>query len=182
VRYWRNALHGTNYTSLNALVLLDPDGEAYADEGVAGTLSLLPPVPRGALIVELAAGAGRFTPWLARRASQVLANDLIPEFIAMNRARCEAAGVSNVDFRVGDAAQFVWPEPGTVHLVFINWLLMCLTDAEARGVLKQAIASLAPGGAVFLHESGDLDIAPETAHYEPYSAEYPAQYRHPAWY
>src|SRR5262245_9918182 len=60
VRYWRNALHGTNYPSLNTLMLLDPDGEAYADEEVAGTLSLLPPVPRGALIVELAAGAGRF--------------------------------------------------------------------------------------------------------------------------
>jgi hypothetical protein len=49
VRYWRNALHGTNYPSLNTLMLLDPDGEAYADEEVVGTLSLLPPVPRAAI-------------------------------------------------------------------------------------------------------------------------------------
>ncbi len=182
LRYWQSELQGSNYQSLDTLMLLDPDGEAYSAEEVAGTLSLLPQLSPDAFIVELAAGAGRFTPWFAARAGRVLANDLIPEFIAMNQQRCAAAGLRNIEFRVGDAAQFVWPEEGTVQLVFINWLLMYLSDDEARTVLARALKSLAPDGRLFLHESGDLDIAPETAQYAPYSDEYPARYRHPSWY
>lgn len=182
LRYWQSELQGPHYQSLDTLMLLDPDGEAYSAEEVAGTLNLLPPLPPAAFIVELAAGAGRFTPWFAARAGRVLANDLIPEFIAMNQQRCAAAGFDNIEFRVGDATEFVWPEAGSVQLVFINWLLMYLSDDEAREVLARALKSLAPDGRLFLHESGDLEVAPETAQYAPYSDEYPARYRHPSWY
>ncbi len=91
-------------------------------------MQLLPSLPAGALIVELAAGAGRFTPLLAQHAEKVIANDFIPEFIALNRTRCAAEG--------------------------------CL----------------------FVHESADDATPPEIPADEPYSAEYPARYRHHEWY
>lgn len=53
--------------------------------------------------LELAAGVGRITPFLAARAGHLTAIEFVPEFAARNTAKCAAKGIRNVTVITADA-------------------------------------------------------------------------------
>ncbi|KAF9589894.1 hypothetical protein IFM89_029257 [Coptis chinensis] len=81
--------------------------------------------------LELGAGIGRFTGELAKEAGQVLALDFIESVIKKNE--CTNGHFKNDKFMCVDVTS---PElkitPGSVDLIFSNWLLMYLFDHEVR--------------------------------------------------
>ncbi|HSU84134.1 MAG TPA: class I SAM-dependent methyltransferase, partial [Thermoanaerobaculia bacterium] len=71
-----------------------------AGRGDGGLWAWAASVPPGCRVLELGAGTGRATAWLARAAAQVVALELAPEMIAV--ARRKLAGLSNVRFLAAD--------------------------------------------------------------------------------
>lgn len=60
---------------------------------------------RGKDVLDIGTGDGRIAFDLARHARRVVAVDPQEGAVAQARARCEAVGLRNVEFRVGDAAR-----------------------------------------------------------------------------
>ncbi|KAF5203175.1 Phosphoethanolamine n-methyltransferase, partial [Thalictrum thalictroides] len=107
-------------------------------------LSLLPPF-KGKSVLELGAGIGRFTGELAKEAGQVLALDFIESVIKKNES--VNGHFKNVKFKCADVTS---PDlkitPGSVDLIFSNWLLMYLADNEVENLAKKMVDWLKIGG------------------------------------
>ena len=148
--FWRVSAPLAGTDAVTAL-MTGGDSEQRSAEEVAAILRLLPPIGTSDLVIEPAAGTGRFTLEFVRRAGRVHAWDLIPEFVDANRRRC--ARYRNATIEVADARTF--DPPGGATLVFVKWLLMYVTDDEATRLIGRFLQTLAPGGSLFLHESCD---------------------------
>ena len=98
-------------------------------------LSMLGSV-EGQRVVELGAGIGRFTGELAVTAESVLAVDFMEHLIAENREVNQR--FQNVRWASEDATQMVLP-PDSADVVFSNWLLMYLNDAEVAKLAADCI-------------------------------------------
>ena len=88
--------------------------------------------------IELAAGVGRITPFLAARASHLTTIEFVPEFSARNAAKCAAKGITNVTFITADARQEE-NFPASIDLAFVKWILMYLKDDDASALLARII-------------------------------------------
>lgn len=123
----------------------------------------------GLNVLELGAGIGRFTgPLAAAGAAGVTAVDFMANLIAENEA-AHAARFPAIVFKVGDATELAYP-PATFDVVFSNWLLMYLGDAECAKLAADALGWTKPGGTVFFREScfrqsGDRARATNPTHY-----------------
>ncbi|MEZ4587954.1 MAG: class I SAM-dependent methyltransferase [Gemmatimonadales bacterium] len=101
----------------------------------------------GARVVELGAGTGKNSVWLAERAAQVIALDLSPGMQRVARERSGSLPVRQVrhDVRAG------WPiRTGTADLVVSNLVLEHVEDLTP--VFQEAARALAVGGELFLSE------------------------------
>ncbi len=96
--------------------------------------------------LDVAAGEGRNSVWLASRGWQVTAVDFSAVGLDKGRRLAEQAGVS-VDWVCADVRDYE-PEPGSFELVLIAYLQ--LREAELDGVLRRAVRALAPGGVLLL--------------------------------
>ncbi|KAF5193131.1 Phosphoethanolamine n-methyltransferase [Thalictrum thalictroides] len=109
-------------------MMLDSKASDLDKEERPEVLSLLPPF-KGKSVLELGAGIGRFTGELAKEAGQVLALDFIQSVIKKNES--VNGHFKNVKFKCADVTS---PDlkitPGSVDLIFSNWLLMYLADNE----------------------------------------------------
>uniref|UniRef100_A0A915J674 phosphoethanolamine N-methyltransferase n=1 Tax=Romanomermis culicivorax TaxID=13658 RepID=A0A915J674_ROMCU len=94
--------------------------------------------------------ASRFTPILAARAQHVIAADIVESFIEVNRKNNQHLG--NVSFQTGEASEMK-VDANSIDLLFTNWLLMYLTDAEVIHLLKNALHWLSDGGYMHIRES-----------------------------
>ena len=107
--------------------------------------------PAGSLVLEAGCGVGAQTVALARNSpwAQIVSVDISEDSIAVAKARTDAAGVSNVQFRQADI--FALPfEPESFDHVFVCFLLEHLSrPLEALAVLK---GSLKPGGTITVIE------------------------------
>ena len=110
---------------LNAAAI--KDGEYAVDIG-CGT---------GGTALPLAQGAGA--------TGQVLGVDISEPLIAEARKRADRAGVTNVDFEVGDAGAFAF-EPGKADLLFSRFGVMFFGDPY--GAFKNIRKGIKPGGRV----------------------------------
>ena len=110
-------------------------------------LRLLPPVT----IADLGAGEGGFALLLARTARRVIAVDSSARMIDVGRAEALRAGVSNVEFRLGDMEELPLGA-GEVDLVWISQSLHHALHPERA--LAEAARILAPGGRIVI-----LDLA-----------------------
>lgn len=125
--------------------------------------------------MELGAGIGRFTADVAKDATSVIALDFMQNLIDQNK---ESNGhLGNIDFRCGDATQLDL-ESGCADVVFSNWLLMYLSDAEIEKLAMNMLRWLDEGGIVFFREScfrqsGDRSRSNNPTHYRN-----PRQYFH----
>ncbi|WP_394769121.1 class I SAM-dependent methyltransferase [Lacisediminihabitans sp.] len=110
---------------------------------VESTVGALPP----GRAVDLAAGEGRNSLWLASLGWSVTAVDFSAAGLAIGRARAAELGAhggdgTDIDWVVADATEWVAPEP--VDLVVIAYLQ--LPAAQLARAVANAAASLRPGG------------------------------------
>lgn len=101
--------------------------------------------------LDVAAGSGTITRWLAQRAGRVVATDL--ETDLLEELRAEGVEVRRHDV-LADAL-----EPGRYDLVHTRLLLIHLP--ERREALRRIVAAARPGGGVVV---GDIDFTTLEAH------------------
>jgi len=131
-------------------MMLDDDAQKIHELERDEILAMLPPL-EGSRVLELAAGLGRFTGHIADAgAAAVIAVEFMPKFCEANAA--SSAGRPHVSVLCQDVTTL--EQPAASHdLVFSNWLLMYLSDAEVSQLASDALRWLAPGGSLFFRES-----------------------------
>lgn len=106
-------------------------------------LAPLVPAPGGSCL-DLAAGNGRFTAFLAAHGCRVVAVDLEPSHADFLRQRF--AGNPSVEVVCGDAVAHLQAEERRYDLIIISGLLLFFADAEAEAIIATARRRLTPGG------------------------------------
>ncbi len=119
-----------------------------ADRGDGALWAWAASAPPGCRVLELGAGTGRGTAWLARTAGRVVALELAPEMIAV--ARRKLAGFSNVRLVAADMREA--PLSSRFDLVTaIDDPFVHLTEDEDRArAFSTAARHLVPGGRFLL--------------------------------
>ncbi|KAJ6836611.1 phosphoethanolamine N-methyltransferase 1-like [Iris pallida] len=149
-------------------MMLDSRASDLDKEERPEVLSLLPSY-KGKTVLELGAGIGRFTGDLAKEAGQVIAMDFIESVIKKNESinghhkniSFVCADVTSPDLKI---------DAESVDLIFSNWLLMYLSDAEVEYVAARMIKWVKVGGFIFFrescfHQSGDSKRKVNPTHY-----------------
>ncbi|KAG7387980.1 hypothetical protein PHYBOEH_008039 [Phytophthora boehmeriae] len=131
------------------------------------------PSMEGRDVLELAAGIGRYTSVIAKKAKSVTAVEFIEDFIQVNATTNGHLG--NINFLCKDVVNLE-AEPNSFDVIFSNWIFMYMEDEEVKEFAKKAIHWLRPGGKIFFREScfkqsGDLTRSSNPTHY-----------RHPGFY
>jgi SAM-dependent methyltransferase len=103
--------------------------------------------PRGD-VLELAAGTGIWTRRLVSTAQQVVAVDANPETLALNTPAAELV--------VADV--FAWRPPQQFDLVFFSFWLSHVPKERFEDFWSLVGSALAPGGRVFLIDSGAPEV------------------------
>ncbi|MCF8108837.1 MAG: aminotransferase class I/II-fold pyridoxal phosphate-dependent enzyme [Desulfohalobiaceae bacterium] len=152
-------------------MMLNPEAGKIEARDRMEVLSYLPDLA-GKRILEPAAGIGRFTTHFALQAKKVVALDFVEDFIALNRNIC--APFANISHQAADIMKAEF-EPESFDVIFINWLLMYLEDADLPVIKKRMSQWLQPGGQLFLRESCVSASNPDEPH--PHT-----QYRDPKVY
>lgn len=130
-------------------MMLDSNAEELTKHELPEILSYLPSWNQKD-VIELGAGIGRFTGQLAKNAKSVVAVDFMEKFITKNRAinSCH----SNIEFHCADVTKLDLPD-NAYDIVFSNWLMMYLADAEVQNLIKKELSWLREGGYLFARES-----------------------------
>jgi SAM-dependent methyltransferase len=121
-----------------------PDG---ADLGLGcGNPQAIASLRPGEVVLDLGSGAG-FDCFLAARqvgpSGKVIGVDMTPDMLARARVNAEKAGMSNVEFRLGEIEHLPVAD-GTVDVVISNCVINLSTDKP--GVVREAFRVLRPGG------------------------------------
>lgn len=98
-QFWASYAHSPTMASM----MLNKDADALAQGDLDDVLNALPDVT-GKKVVEIGAGIGRFTPYLAEKAKSVVATDFIESFIRENERL--HGHMKNVTFLCSDAVNF----------------------------------------------------------------------------
>ena len=119
-----------------------------ADRGDAGFWEWAACEPAGCRVLELGAGTGRATLFLARAATRVVACDLSPELIAIARERLASLG--NVCLFVADMRRLCLAARFDLVVAVDDPFAHLLLDGERDRALRAAAAHLAPEGRLIL--------------------------------
>lgn len=76
-------------------------------------------VPKGSRVLDLGCGAGLDSILVAKTAGSVIGVDFSPEMLARAKSSSELMGLTNVDFRQGDA-EAIPVEDASVDVVLVN--------------------------------------------------------------
>lgn len=101
----------------------------------------------GLTVADIGAGSGYYTVRLAPvlgDGGRVIANDVIPDYVARLRARVQAMGFTNVDFLLGDPGNANLPPGGTDIALMVH---MYHEIADPFGLLWHLHDGLRPGEA-----------------------------------
>ena len=106
-------------------------------------------------VLDLAAGEGRNSVWLAARGWQVTAVDFSRVGLEKGRKLAASRGVAGIDWVLADLRDYQ-PTAGAFELVLIAYL-HCDPSLRAE-VLGRAASALAPGGTLFIigHDLANL--------------------------
>jgi phosphoethanolamine N-methyltransferase len=130
-------------------MLLQEDVDDLSEIEKSDIISQLPWLG-GKKVLELGAGIGRFTSYLAQVADHVTAVDFVERFLSQNRK--SAAKFNNISYYCADVMDLEF-EPASFDFVFMNWLLMYLGD-DQMAILRDRIREWTRVGAsVFFRES-----------------------------
>jgi SAM-dependent methyltransferase len=105
-------------------------------------------VPANCRVLEVGAGTGRATAFLARAAGRVVAFDLLPELIAVARRRL--AGLRRVELFVADMRCFSLAAAFDLVVAVDDPFAHLLHDRERDLALRAAARHLAPHGRLIL--------------------------------
>ena len=141
-------------------MMLNPEADKIEARDRMEVLSYLPDLA-GKRILEPAAGIGRFTTHFALQAEKVVALDFVEDFIVLNQKIC--APFANISHQAADIMKAAF-EPESFDVIFINWLLMYLEDADLEVLKKRMSQWLSPGGRLFLRESCVSASNPDEPH------------------
>ncbi|KAE8900750.1 Phosphoethanolamine [Phytophthora fragariae] len=166
--YWE----GHSSTATVETMMLDSHAKALTELELPEILGRAPYM-EDKDVLELAAGIGRYTSVIAKRAKSVTAVEFIEDFIKVNADNNGHLG--NVKFLCKDVVNLE-AEPNSFDVIFSNWIFMYMEDEEVKEFAKKAIRWLRPGGKLFFREScfkqsGDFKRGAN-----------PTRYRHPAFY
>jgi SAM-dependent methyltransferase len=118
--------------------------------------------------LDVGCGTGRLALALAPRCCEVVGIDVAQSLVERARASAAAAGITNVTFeRRGADQPFAF---GEFDLVLLSGVLNCLEDDDARNALAACVASLAPGGTLYIRNNcgvGKRQYRPGTADQPP---------------
>lgn len=106
----------------------------------------LGPLPEGAIVLDVGAGAGFDAQQAARQVGargRVIGVDLTPAMVAKARAGATAAGLANVEFHEGRAEALPLPD-ASVDVVISNGVINLCPDKLA--VYRELFRVLRPGG------------------------------------
>jgi SAM-dependent methyltransferase len=121
-----------------------PDG-ADLGLGCGNPLALLELQP-GETVLDLGSGGGIDCFIAAKRVGpegHVIGVDMTPEMVARARRNAQAAGVANVDFRLGEIEHLPVAD-GTVDAIISNCVINLVPDKAQ--VFRDAFRALKPGG------------------------------------
>lgn len=113
-------------------------------ESLAKALLLLTPRQ---VIADLGVGSGELTLLLASAAERVIAVDFSDKMLQVAAARAERAGITNIDFRLGEIEELPI-EPDTADIVILSQVLHH-AETPARA-LAETHRVLKPGGRVLV--------------------------------
>jgi arsenite methyltransferase len=120
---------------------------AGADLGLGcGNPQAIASLRPGEVVLDLGSGAGIDCFLAARQvgpSGKVIGVDMTPDMLARARANAEKAGVSNVEFRLGEIEHLPAAD-ATIDVVISNCVINLSPDK--RGVLGEAFRVLRPGG------------------------------------
>jgi demethylmenaquinone methyltransferase/2-methoxy-6-polyprenyl-1,4-benzoquinol methylase len=128
---------------------LGPDALARWQADVAEVEAALEAFAAGVNVLELAAGTGIWTRKLVRLAERVVAVDANAETLALNTSAAELVR----------ADVFDWEPAERFDLVFFSFWLSHVPDERFDEFWSLVRTALAPGGRVFLVDSGAGDTA-----------------------
>jgi arsenite methyltransferase len=140
------------------------DIPADADLGLGcGNPLALESVQEGEVVVDLGAGGGIDCFIAARRAGpsgRVIGVDMTPEMVLLAKRNALKAGVTNVDFRLGEIEDLP-VEDGVADLVISNCVINLVPD-KARA-FTEAFRILKPGGRISVSDIVTTESLPESA-------------------
>jgi len=119
-----------------------------ADRGDAGFWTWAAGTPAGCRVLELGAGTGRATEFLARSAARVVAFDLSPELVAVARRRFE--GNPRVSLFVGDMRHLELGARFDLIAAVDDPFVHLTEDEDRERAFATAARHLAPGGRFLL--------------------------------
>lgn len=104
----------------------------------------------GKTVLDLASGIGRFTRGFSSSAKHLISVDMTEHFVEKNRL--SHRDCSNVSYICSDALHLKIQE-SSLDFIFINWLLMYLSDAQVKILFQKMHQWLKPEGEIFFRES-----------------------------
>ena len=131
---------------------LGPEGNKIWWEEVAQVMRFFRASELGGKAIDIAAGTGNWTEFLAHHADEVTAVDGSEEVLAINRRRLVNAGlIKRVKFRQVDL--FRWSPAERYDIAFMGFWLTHIPQALMDPFLTHLSSALAAGGKVLLVDS-----------------------------
>lgn len=145
-RVGRELALGAGYSQAWLATVPDSSVEAFA--GIS-CLPCFAEMPQGARVLDLGCGAGLDSILVAQRTKSVIGVDFSPEMLALAKRSAELVGLTNVDFRQGDA-EAIPLEAASVDVILINGIFNLNPAREA--IFKELARVRSPDGVVFAAE------------------------------
>ncbi|HEV2856663.1 MAG TPA: class I SAM-dependent methyltransferase [Thermoanaerobaculia bacterium] len=121
-----------------------------AERGDGGFWTWAAGTPEGCRVLELGAGTGRATEFLARSAARVVAFDLSPELAAVARRRFADSDAPRVSFFVADMRHLELRTRFDLIVAVDDPFVHLTEDEDRQSALETVAAHLAPGGRFIL--------------------------------
>ena len=143
--------YGTRYRHL---------GDEWCDDGTSDRaherrlLGLVEPwMTPGTRALEIGPGGGKWTVRLAPRVGSLVVFDVAAAMLDRTRGRCEAEGLHNVSFTLGDGNGLTGIADESLDLVFSYDVFVHTALEDTVAYIDDLARVLAPGGVAIVHQA-----------------------------